>query len=632
MVIFHFRLIPGGASGFVGVDIFFVISGFLITGIINGELQKGRFSFGSFYLHRIRRLAPALFAVQALVIGAGILLLFPTELVELSRQALASQFYFANFYYWTKINYFGLKSDDVLLLHTWSLAVEEQFYLVFPLAFFIANRWLRRHLLGVLIAVCLGSFFLNLWFVGSKPEATFYLLPTRAWELLVGSIANVALMHWRPNRSISTHLGLLGLGLLAFSVLAYQDGIRFPGLFALAPTIGAVCLIGAGSEPGNFATRVLSVRPLVYVGKISYPLYLAHWPINVFAKQALGVAYSISIRFLMLLLSIALSVFIYHAIERPFRSAVLALPSRRIVFAYLGGLVTTILAVIFIERSEGLPQRFPNEVARLASFVNDRDESVSACEFTGRPMDSEVQFCRIGAKDQKPEWLVFGDSHAMAAYAAFDKWLVHRGQAGLFAFRNSCPPVMGIHILGDRGICANFNSAIFAFLGRDVSILNVMLASTWRQAVEARLSTSSDLRLSQVDSVGLFEKQFSASLRMLHGMGKQIYIWEPVPGARENVPIALARAALRHVSANIAYTRQEYLSEYAFFFRSEQKDAGLIARSFSPSTMLCADGICKVSVEGNPIYSDNSHITRSSADYWSRMLIAQDKWGDVSGR
>lgn len=247
VVIFHFNLIPGGRSGFMGVDVFYVISGFLITAILTKQMDAGTFSFSSFYIHRVRRLAPALFAVLVLVMLAGTVLLFPAELIDLSKQVLVSQFYVANIYYWQTINYFGLRADDVFLLHTWSLAVEEQFYLLYPLVVFLIYRFCRSKLWVILSVLFAASFALNLWFVSSKPEATFYLLPTRAWELLAGSLGFYAATHFARSRGVNELLGVVGLALIATGVLAYSDGMAFPGAFALIPTFGAaLVLIGGG--------------------------------------------------------------------------------------------------------------------------------------------------------------------------------------------------------------------------------------------------------------------------------------------------------------------------------------------------------------------------------------------------
>ena len=623
VVVFHFNLVPGGRSGFIGVDVFYVISGFLITAILTKQLDAGTFSFSSFYLHRVRRLAPALFAVLFLVMLTGAVLLFPAEFVELSKQVLASQFYVANIYYWRTINYFGLHAENVFLLHTWSLAVEEQFYLLYPMVVFLIYRFCRSKLWVILSVGFAASFALNLWFVSSKPEATFYLLPTRAWELLAGSLGYYAATHFARSRGVNESLGMAGIALIAIGVVTFSEEIAFPGAFALLPTLGATLVLVGGSGHQTVTSRVLSVAPAVYIGRISYTLYLVHWPVNVFANQFFALGYTTPVRAAMFLFSIALSMAIFHLIEHPVRSGRLLSSGRWIARTYGAGLAITVGLVSIAVFLQGLPQRFPTEAMRLASFVNDKTQDLVECEFQGKPLSREDQFCRIGAKGIEPDWLVFGDSHAWAGYGAFDKWLTGQGKAGLFMFRNSCPPITGVHVVKDRGLCYAFNESVAAFLEHQDSIQNVFMVSTWRQAIEGRLSTEADVHLSKNESVRLFEHRFAESIKSLHRQGKRIFVWEPVPGARSNVPIAMGRAEIEGRSADIEIRRDEYLSDFAFFFRALDKERGFIAQTFSPSAALCESGICRVSLNRNPLYYDNAHITRSSADFWAAMLREQ---------
>jgi peptidoglycan/LPS O-acetylase OafA/YrhL len=620
VLVFHFALVPGGKAGFIGVDIFFVISGFLITSIITRELDAGAFRLGTFYLNRIRRLAPALFVALLLTLLAGALLLFPAEFDELARQALLAQTYVVNFYYWQSINYFGLHAANVLLLHTWSLAVEEQFYLLYPLALVLLHRYLKSYLFAALAAGLVLSFGLNVLFVADKPEATFYLLPTRAWELFAGGLIPFLNARWRRPRALDELIGVAGLGLVLCAVVFFSEEVRFPGFFALVPVGAAVCLLLSGSGSASAASRLLSLPAVVYVGKISYSLYLVHWPINVFARMQLGEDYSPAWRITMLCLSLALAAAIYHAIEDPVRRRQLLPAGRRLAQGYLAGLAASLGAFLLVHGTGGMPQRFPDDVVRIAAYVNDRTAALPECQYHGRSLGSEADFCRIGAPQASPRWLVYGDSHAWAAHSAFDKWLADKGEAGLFIFQHACPPLNGIHLLHDKGNCFAFNRAILGFLEKASAVRNVLIVSTWRQALEAGLSTSPDIKLVREESLGLFEERFSATLEHLARLGKRVYVWEPLPGARANVPVALARAARAQRPADIEHTHEQYISEYDFFFHALEKNRHLIAGSFSPSRALCASGRCAATIDGKPAYFDNSHITRSSAEFWVQVL------------
>jgi hypothetical protein len=360
-----------------------------------------------------------------------------------------------------------------------------------------------------------------------------------------------------------------------------------------------------------------------YIGRISYTLYLVHWPVNVFAKQFFTLEYTVPVRAAMLLFSIALSMTIFHLIEHPIRSGRLLSSGRWIVRTYGAGLATTIGLVSIIVFLHGIPQRLPAKAVHLAGFVNDKTQNMPECEFQGKPLTSTENFCRIGARDIAPDWLVIGDSHAYAGYGAFNKWLASQGKAGLFMFRNSCPPITGVHVFKDHGLCFAFNESVAAFLERHDSIHNVLMVSTWRQALEGRLSTGTDLLLSKTESISLFEKRFASSIEFLNRLGKRVFIWEPVPGARGNVPISMAKAEIEGRPASIEITRDEYLLEFEFFFRSLRNQENLIAQTFSPSAALCGSGVCQISFNGNPLYYDNAHVTRTSADFWAAMLREQ---------
>ena len=284
VLVFHFNLISEGKAGFIGVDIFFVISGYLITSIINKQLIDGTFNLRTFYIKRIRRLAPPLFVVLSMTFVAGWILLFPADFKELTKQILLSQAYLINFYFWQNINYFGLKTDGVPLLHMWSLAVEEQFYLFYPLFMIFVYKYFTQYVGRALVAVAIVSFLLSLYFLEAKPEATFYLFPTRAWELVIGGM--IPFIHLKITRSPLTDqiIGLIGFGLIAYAVLFFDKDIQFPGYYALLPTIGTAFLIFSGMKNEPITSKILSFAPFVYIGSISYSLYLTHWPVNIFAK------------------------------------------------------------------------------------------------------------------------------------------------------------------------------------------------------------------------------------------------------------------------------------------------------------------------------------------------------------
>jgi hypothetical protein len=259
-------------------------------------------------------------------------------------------------------------------------------------------------------------------------------------------------------------------------------------------------------------------------------------------------------------------------------------------------------------------------VLRIANYVNDKTEALEECDFGGQPLTNLSSFCQIGAVGQSPAWLVYGDSHAWALHAAFDKWLKLNDQAGLFIFRQDCPPLNDVYLFGDKGVCFAFNQAVTRFIESHADLSNIVLVSIWREAIEGLLSTSSEILPTKEESVQLFKNRFSQTLEHLHSLRRHVYVWEPVPGARKHVPRELARAAWEHRPADIEFDLSEYLSTYQFFFDALKKNRPWITAYFSPSQALCNTGKCAVSHNGIPLYADGNHITKSTVDFWVRVL------------
>jgi peptidoglycan/LPS O-acetylase OafA/YrhL len=618
VLVFHFDLLPAGRAGFIGVDVFFVISGFLITAIIKQEFSDNCFDLGAFYLKRIRRLAPSLIATLALVAIFGFYRLFPNDLISLSKELLVAQTYLANIYYWRTINYFGLASDSAYLLHTWSLAVEEQFYLVYPLVLMFLNRFFRNFFWHILTTFLLLSFALNAAFISSKPEAVFYLLPTRAWELLVGAVTVGLIRTIRLRSSAREIAALLGIAAILVGLFGYKKEYYFPGYFALLPTLGSALLIFSGAGSTTLVGLILGNPVGLFLGRISYPLYLVHWPIHVFASQFFLDTYSVGKRLAGLAFSIVLASALYRFVENPVRRRPIVEGDRLMLIVYGAGVACTVFVCLSILATSGFPQRYPAEVVRLASFAQDKSPPLIECQYRGQELNEISDFCHIGAKDVRPTWLIYGDSHAWAAYAAFDIWLTRTNQSALFMFRHSCLPLQGVHLFRDPQ-CFRFNANVISFLDKVPNIRSVLLVSTWRQAIDG-FSIADDVVPTPDGSLNLFGAAFSETIARLHSAGKIIYIWEPVPGAKQNVPAVLAEAAYTHREVDIRIEQSEYQSTFGFLFSAIERSLPLIQKTVSPSKALCSSGACSVTVNGNPAYFDNNHMTASSAQFWADIL------------
>lgn len=622
VLVFHFGVVDLGHAGFIGVDVFFVISGFLITGILLRQLEGGRFSLAEFYTSRIRRLAPSLLVVVVLTVAWGATRQFPEQFTELVRQAILSQLYLVNFHFYANVGYFGLRAADVPLLHLWSLAVEEHFYIFYPLGLLLLHRHARRFLWWGIVLAAVASFALNLALVGKRPELTFYMLPTRAWELLAGALAARIAMQW-PMGPRARELALIsGLGFIALALIIHRPSMPFPGTFALLPVAGGMLVVLAAGTSPTRVSGLLSNPVMTYVGRISYPLYLVHWPIHVFSRDALGDAYGVPQRWLMLACAVGLAALLFHFVEEPVRSRRILAARWKLLAAYAGGVACIAGVFVLVRATDGLPMRFPAEVQALASYANDKSPPLSECQFTGQPLALDIPACRIGDPAAPVTWLVFGDSHAWAAHGAMDTWLRRGGKAGVLLYRNSCPPNLGLHVLGDNGQCVGFNTNMVQLLEREPGVRNVFLVSTWLQPVERRLSPQQGVMLDRTQSLAAFDRAFDDLLQRLATAGKTVHVWEPVPGAKRPVPLALARAQLDGNEADLEFTRAAYDQQYEFFFAALERNRSRIHARFSPAAALCSAAACSVVVDGKPVYFDNSHISRSPAGFWANAMQA----------
>src|SRR5438045_534304 len=341
VVLYHYG-VPGFGGGFVGVDVFFVISGYLITELIYAEMRAGRFSIVHFYERRIRRIFPALFALLFFVTIAASVLLFPRDLRQYAKSLWATAVFGSNFSFWRQAGYFDTAADLKPILHTWSLAVEEQFYLVWPAILFglvylgrAVSRW---RMIVVICTILVLSLAESVRELQSAPTAAFYLLPSRMWELMLGAVLAVADLPRTGSLMIRNALATAGLVLIAWAVCTYNADTPFPALAAVAPCLGAALLIYTGEEGGTAPSRILSTGFLVFVGLISYSLYLWHWPLYVFARYYIDRPLSPPLAITLMLVSVLLGWLSYRFVEQPFRARKAFFSGRRL-FAMAGAAI-----------------------------------------------------------------------------------------------------------------------------------------------------------------------------------------------------------------------------------------------------------------------------------------------------
>ena len=603
VVLFHaeFAYFSGG---YVGVDVFFVISGFLITAILHREMKAGTFSLVGFYERRSRRILPALFAMMALVAPLCWLTLLAKDLADFGQSVVAATTFAANILFYIKTDYFDAPALTKPLLHTWSLAVEEQFYIFFPLILFAAMRWARRWTFAIVAGLLLGSFAVGFWQAVNAPSAAFYLPLGRAWELMVGSLLALGLIERRLPQWALELCALAGLALVVASILLLDSQSLFPGPGALAPCIGTALLIYAGAgERLPLVSRALANRLFVFIGLISYSLYLWHWPIIVLweyrflpSDDALDAALLLGLIFLLSVLS-------WKYVELPVREGRI-LGSRRSLFAAVAaGMAAFVLLGSALALGRGFPERLPDEVQSLEQARLDRPEGRNCTRFG----DADGFTCEVGAAGEA-DFLVWGDSHAITFWSALEAAGRTTGRSGLIASANGCPPLLGLERRGQERDCGGFNRRVVDMV-RERNIGTVFLVGNWPTYLEAR----------EVSGAG-FGEGLEATLSALRG--RRVFVVARVPGGRFDVPSGLARKRWFGASERMRLTVPEYAAEQGPSIREFRR----LRRQHRftilyPHRRLCRYGRCMLEANGQILYSDQHHLTPAAGRLLEPMFV-----------
>lgn len=610
VVIYHIepKLLPGG---YIGVDIFFVISGYLITGILFRQTQAGSFSLWQFYERRVRRILPAATVMMAATLCAGYFVLLPRAYVDLAQSAIAAALSAANvFFYWTT-DYFDAAKGTKPLLHTWSLAVEEQFYLVLPIVLLGLSRFGPRVLRTSLIVLALLSFGASCYFVTVDQPAAFYMPYLRAWELLAGGL--LAVFRWVPPRSLAMRnvMAFLGLGLIFGSLVLLNEQSSFPGLTAAPACIGAVLLLAAASaDParGSLISWGFSLPPVRYVGLISYSTYLWHWPVIAFYRE--GSAFlpielpgGKASALLLLIASLVLGALSRHFIEKPFLNST-ARSSKVIV----GWGVASIAAICVIAGSVvatgGLASRFSDNGQRIAAYADYDDGPVyrnGDCFISSKydASDYKVDLC-LPTKASGRRVLIIGDSHAAHLWWGFSHTLVgaNVGQATASG-------------------CLPYIKAPASALPRCVELMDYV-----SQAGMARFNPDVVVVAAKWSPDDDFA-DLIANLTRLKATGRHIVLVGPMPQYTDALPKLLLASEGKADPAWIQTRRAGWVPRLDLRMEEMAQAAGL--DYVSPYRALCHSGVCTTTVkDGVPIQFDTGHVTAEGSKVLARGLIVQD--------
>ncbi len=538
------RVLPGG---FVGVDVFFVISGFLITSIVARDLDHGRFSFSHFYSRRARRLIPAATVVAATSLALGYLLFLPKDFKDLGASVVAYTAMCSNFLFWRWGDYFAGQHKIWPLLHTWSLGVEEQFYLAYPFILWAISGWARSKRLLLLATLLAASFAISVYQTKHDVRSAYFLLPSRAWELLAGAICAVV-----PIQNFGAGWLRFGMPFLAAAgvflpMALYGEKTAFPGLAAITPVLATVAVIRHTAVHDGWLKRGLSLGFLVEVGRMSYSLYLWHWPLLMFAKypwSAKPETYPAAIPYVVGAVSMGIAWISYRYVETPGRTV--NLPDRGVLFTAAAASVVIAAAGLAVHAKRGAPSRLPEAAVRFAAGEHDMnpDQVRTACLPNREIRSGSLE--RIGAESpgQKPTFVLFGDSHADALVPLFDKVAKAYGETGIALCRCGSFPLPNSGII-NRTMDHEFPEAAVERLERE-KIPCVVIAAFWAAHLEAEYGQGGQKLTSAQEKIDLMKRTLAATVQRLLTAGtRHVWLVRQAPAQPFYVPRQLAFDVIR---------------------------------------------------------------------------------------
>ncbi|HEY3698924.1 MAG TPA: acyltransferase family protein [Spongiibacteraceae bacterium] len=607
VVLFHagYSFLSGG---YVGVDIFFVISGYLITSIIYREINNNQFSILQFYERRIRRIYPAALAVALFTTIAAAMIIPPSLFKKVGWALVFMNLYSTNILFFKQAGYFDTDSTLNPFLHTWSLSVEEQFYLFFPLFLLAVTRLFKDKTFVLLFAATLFSFAASCYATYQWPTSAFYLIPFRAWELAIGSLLAIRGRAFMPAPKIAGLCSAIGLLCIFFSILAFNEDTPFPGFAALLPCIGAALLLYAGAVAGNPLNRFMGSQPLRYFGLISYSLYLWHWPIFVLARFLFPTGLSTTAQIAQIALAWICAHLSWRFIEAPFRHKTVFATRPQLFRFFAGSTAAMVLIGCAIVYANGFALRLPANSLRYENAALDNNPERAKCHGDDDKNISPEQYCVYGAKTATPTFALWGDSHGAELTPAIGSLLEHSQQSIKMFTYSQCPPALGFSTTTRHG-CIAHNDKVIAYLQAHPEITTVFLIAHYRVYETGVYHTA-------------FEAGFARSIAALKASTKKVIVIYPVPGAHYSIPLMASSLALRGSAIDTLTISKALYAEINSNTLAFLNGIEGVER-LHPENVLCAGDSCRIAIDDHLLYFDNSHLNMFGARYVAGLMQNQ---------
>ena len=619
VILFHagFEVFRGG---FAGVDIFFVISGYLITSIIMSEMEKGKFSILTFYERRARRILPALFFMLFSCLPFAWMWLNPEDMKDFGQSLIAVSTFLSNILFWRETGYFATAAELKPLLHTWSLAVEEQYYIFFPLLLMATWRFGVRWVVGIIVVLFFISLALGHWSAEHHPSTAFFWLHTRAWELFVGVFAAFYLKHMVRfneglNPKVHQALSAVGLALVAYSIFVFDKNTAFPGLPALVPTVGTFLIIVFANK-GTLVNGMLSMKGFVGIGLISYSAYLWHQPLMVFARHRSLTEPSELLMAILCVVTLVMAYVSWRFVEQPFR--VKQTTSRNFVFtsgAVLGALTITIGAAGHV--SNGFSDRVDPIKLAVLGTTNTSPKRESCHSNKANPIAPE-NACLY--EDGNAEWAVFGDSHTVELSYALAKELAPRGKAVKHFSFSECGPT---HARNRETPCAVWADQTFKHLVDNEKLTNVVMTYRLTQYLFGghegeypafpRGKSEQERREIWASLIATLEKLVAA--------GKSVTFVVQAPEVAVPVQTLIYKSSVEAAANKIEGVTSDWWAKRNSYVTERLSEIPSAVKIVDPAKQFCDDTSCYAVVDGKSLYFDDDHMSVHGASFVAREIV-----------